>query len=208
MKGSQQSYRKAETDTDSGPSKKNKPRFANLLTRSRSIRVDESAPKTPGRRPSTGLAKLEELNRGDAQSSGRSAPARPEKASRGGLNPPERQADTASIRREKSHGGTMVNSGSLSQVSDASAAIFNNLKQSSSGAAGRLGKAGKGFFGKITRSGSTNERELVNDDSYVCSVINLPLIEQARRTRIAKKLEDCRDKTEFWMPALPYRCIE
>lgn len=102
----------------------------------------------------------------------------------------------------------MVQSGSLSQVSGASAAIFNNLKQSSSGAADRLGKAGKGFFGKITRSGSTNERELMADDHYVCSVINLPLIEQARKTRIAKKLEDCRDKTEFWMPALPYRCID
>ena len=102
----------------------------------------------------------------------------------------------------------MVTSGSLSQVSGASAAIFNNLKQSSNGAADRLGKAGKGFFSKITRSGSTNERELVNDDSYVCSVINLPLIEQARKTRICKKLEDCRDKTEFWMPALPYRSID
>jgi len=102
----------------------------------------------------------------------------------------------------------MVTSGSLSQVSGASAAIFNNIKQSSNGAADRLGKAGKGFFNKITRSGSTNERELINDDSYVCSVINLPLIEQARKTRICKRLEDCRDKTEFWMPALPYRSID
>jgi hypothetical protein len=102
----------------------------------------------------------------------------------------------------------MVPSASLSQVSGASAALFNNIKQSSSGAADRLGKAGKGFFGKITRSGSTNERELINDDNYICSVINLPLIEQARRTRIAKRLDDCKDKTEFWMPALPYRCIE
>lgn len=102
----------------------------------------------------------------------------------------------------------MVASGSLSQVSGASAAIFSNIKSSSSGAADRLGKAGKGFFGKITRSGSTNERELINDDTYACSIINLPLIEQARKSRIAKKLENCRDKTEFWMPALPYRCID
>ncbi|KAJ5180543.1 hypothetical protein N7492_003753 [Penicillium capsulatum] len=202
-------HRKAGTDSESGPSKKNKPRFANLLTRSRSIRVDESTGnRAPGRRPSTGLAKLEEFNRGDMQQPPRSATIRPERATRGGLAPPDKQTDTASIRRERSHGGSMVNSGSLSQVSGASAAIFNNLKQSSSGAADRIGKAGKGFFGKITRSGSTNERELVNDDSYVCSVINLPLIEQARRTRIARKLEDCRDKTEFWMPALPYRCID
>ncbi|PTU16955.1 hypothetical protein P175DRAFT_0120796 [Aspergillus ochraceoroseus IBT 24754] len=115
---------------------------------------------------------------------------------------------STSTRKERSHAGSMVPSGSLSQVSGASAALFNNLKQSSSGAADRLGKAGKGFFGKITRSGSTNEREFMTDDNYVCSVINLPLVEQARRTRIAKHLQDCRDKTEFWMPALPYRCID
>jgi len=36
----------------------------------------------------------------------------------------------------------------------------------------------------------------------------LPLVEQTRKTRIAKRLEDSKDKTEFWMPALPWRCIE
>lgn len=113
-----------------------------------------------------------------------------------------------SAARNKNLGGAMVPSASLSQVSGASAALFNNIKQSSTGAADRIGKAGKGFFGKITRSGSTNERELINDDNYVCSVINMPIIEQARRTRISKRLEDCKDKTEFWMPALPYRCVE
>ncbi|KAJ5166705.1 uncharacterized protein N7482_005486 [Penicillium canariense] len=172
--------RKTNTELDYAPLKKSKPRFANLLTRSRSIRVDESSGnRAAGRRPSTGLAKLEEFNAAEVPSAPRSATTRPERPER-----PERP------------------------VSGASAAIFNNLKQSSSGAADRLGKAGKGFFGKITRSGSTNERELINDDNYVCSVINLPLIEQARKTRIAKKLDACRDKTEFWMPALPYRCID
>ncbi|KAJ5883879.1 uncharacterized protein N7473_010765 [Penicillium subrubescens] len=207
--------KKTNTEMDPAPFKKSKPRFANLLTRSRSIRVDESSGnRAAGRRPSTGLAKLEEFkstessNAPSASSAPRAATARPERPVEGGLYPPPRHADAASLRKEKSHGGSMVNSGSLSQVSGASAAIFNNLKQSSSGAADRIGKAGKGFFGKITRSGSTNERELINDDNYVCSVINLPLIEQARKTRIAKKLDGCRDKTEFWMPALPYRCID
>ena len=197
------------TDMDPAPLKKSKPRFANLLTRSRSIRVDDSSgPRAPGRRPSTGLAKLDEFHSAEASSAPRSATARPERPSEGGLHPPPRHTDAASLRTQRSHGGSMVNSGSLSQVSGASVAIFNNLKQSSSGAADRIGKAGKGFFGKITRSGSTNERELINDDNYVCSVINLPLIEQARKTRIAKTLDGCRDKTEFWMPALPYRCID
>ncbi|KAJ5127322.1 hypothetical protein N7448_008101 [Penicillium atrosanguineum] len=236
--------RKTATDLDP-MQKKTKPRFANLLTRSRSIRVDDSSVnRAAGRRPSTGLAKLEEFNQGESQSqrphrtatantsttstvkptstakptSSAKAPAmtstttttRNERPpTQGGLQPPpHRPADGASLRKERSYGGSMVTSGSLSQVSGASAAIFNNLKQSSNGAADRLGKAGKGFFSKITRSGSTNERELINDDSYVCSVINLPLIDQARKTRICKKLEDCRDKTEFWMPALPYRSID
>ncbi|KAJ6109594.1 hypothetical protein N7486_001829 [Penicillium sp. IBT 16267x] len=227
--------KKASTETDSAPAKKNK-RFANLLTRSRSIRVDESSGnRAPGRRPSTGLAKLEEFSKMDSQrpdvqnptafatqkpttqkpATQKPAPSKPppsattqlERSTRPTGNHLERPVELAPIRKEKP-AGSMTQSSSLSQVSGASAAIFNNLKQSSSGAADRLGKAGKGFFGKITRSGSTNERELITDDSYVCSVINLPLIEQARKTRIAKKLEDCRDKTEFWMPALPYRCID
>ncbi|KAJ5291862.1 hypothetical protein N7478_001113 [Penicillium angulare] len=200
-------HRKASAETDSAPVKKNK-RFANLLTRSRSIRVDESSGnRAPGRRPSTGLAKLEEFHQSDSQAPPQSATVASERSTRVPGKQTERHGDLAPITKQKT-AGSMVQSSSLSQVSGTSAAIFNNLKQSSSGAADRLGKAGKGFFGKITRSGSTNERELMNDDSYVCSVINLPLIEQARKTRIAKRLEDCRDKTEFWMPALPYRCID
>lgn len=67
----------------------------------------------------------------------------------------------------------------------------------------------KGLFGKGTRSGSTTEREpVVDDEHYVLKVINLPLVEQARLTRISKRLEDSRDKTEFWMPAFPWRAID
>ncbi|KAL2857850.1 hypothetical protein BJY01DRAFT_116176 [Aspergillus pseudoustus] len=210
--------KKAGTESDGFNSlRKTKPRFANLLSRSRSIRVDDSSlNRALNRRPSTGLVKLEENMKPDTQESAKSA-HRQERAYKGtangtaGSHVSDRHADLnggSTLRKERSYGGSMVPSASLSQVSGASAALFNNLKQSSSGAADRLGKAGKGFFGKITRSGSTNERELVADDNYVCSVIYLPLIEQARRTRIAKRLEDCRDKTEFWMPALPYRCID
>ena len=81
------------------------------------------------------------------------------------------------------------------------------LKNTSSKAADGLGKAGK-FFVKISRSGSTNSKEHNDDAIYVLQVIRLPLVEQTRRTRIAKRLEDSKDKTEFWMPALPWRCIE
>ncbi|EAW11858.1 putative Rho GTPase activator (Bem2) [Aspergillus clavatus NRRL 1] len=213
-----QEAKKAGSDLEHGnSSKKNKPRFANLLSRSRSIRLDDSAlNRRANRRPSATLMKLEGSHKREVEVPVKTPSSRSDRHAKTTgspavrTHPVDRPAEPGSvpIRKERSHGGSMVPSTSLSQVSGASAALFNNIKQSSSGAADRIGKAGKGFFGKITRSGSTNERELLNDDNYVCSVINLPLIEQARRTRIAKKIEDCRDKTEFWMPALPYRCID
>lgn len=76
-----------------------------------------------------------------------------------------------------------------------------------------LGKAktGGGMFlrglGKIGRSSSNSEKE-VPDADYVLKVINLPLIEQTRITRISKRIEASKDKTEYWMPSLPWRCIE
>ena len=209
--------KKVGTDSESAALKKTKPRFANLLSRSRSIRLDEaSVNRAVNRRPSAGLMKLEQTSKREVDDRPKTPLARQDRSTKGAgnvassANVPERPLESGGVplRKERSYGGTMVSSGSLSQVSGASAALFNNIKQSSTGAADRIGKAGKGFFGKITRSGSTNERELVTDDNYVCSVINLPLMEQSRRTRIAKRLEDCRDKTEFWLPALPYRCVE
>ncbi|TQB73406.1 hypothetical protein MPDQ_005902 [Monascus purpureus] len=185
--------------------KKSKPRFANFLSRSRSIRLDDSAAnRLAARRPSTSFLKLEETTELVTQDPPKSAPLHRDAINRNHII--NRHIEPS--RREKNYAASMNTSSSLSHVSEASAALFSGIKHSSSGAADRIGKAGKGIFGKITRSGSTNERELVNDDNYVCSVINLPLIEQTRRTRISKKLESSRDKTEFWMPALPYRCID
>ncbi len=67
----------------------------------------------------------------------------------------------------------------------------------------------KGLFGKSSRSGSTTEREqAIDDEHYVVKVLNLHLVEQARLTRISKRLEHSRDKTEFWMPAFPWRAID
>lgn len=85
-------------------------------------------------------------------------------------------------------------------------AFFSGLRSSSSRAADLFSK---GLFGKPSRSASTTEREpVVDDEHYVLKVINLPLVEQTRRTRISKRLEDSRDKTEFWMPAFPWRAID
>lgn len=72
-------------------------------------------------------------------------------------------------------------------------------------------KTGGGNFltrlGKMARSSSSHEKE-VPDSEYVLKIINKPLVEQTRITRISKDLSSCRDKTEYWMPSLPWRCIE
>lgn len=82
-----------------------------------------------------------------------------------------------------------------------------------SGSKNVLGKAktGGGMFltrlGKIGRSSSNSEKE-IPDAEYTLKVINLPLVEQTRVTRISKRIEASKDKTEYWMPSLPWRCIE
>lgn len=100
------------------------------------------------------------------------------------------------------------NQASQFQENGSGSGFFSGLKSSGSKAAGMIGK---GLFGKTGRSGSTTERDrepIVDDEHYVLKVINLPLVEQTRRTRICKRLEDSRDKTEFWMPAFPWRAID
>lgn len=84
--------------------------------------------------------------------------------------------------------------------------FLNGLKNSGSRAADMISK---GLFGRSGRSASTSDRDsAVDDEHYVLKVINLPLVEQTRLTRISKRLEDSRDKTEFWMPAFPWRAID
>lgn len=73
----------------------------------------------------------------------------------------------------------------------------------------KMDSARKGIFGKLGRSSSNHETPtIVSNEPYVCKIIHKPLIEQTRLTRISSRLEQSRDKTEFWMPALPWRCIE
>lgn len=86
--------------------------------------------------------------------------------------------------------------------------LLHNIKHTGTKAAGDVGRAGKGFFSKLTRSGSATERDVHTEEQHVFTVINLPLVEQTRVTRITARMELARDKTEFWMPALPWRCIE
>ncbi|KAG9249902.1 Rho GTPase activation protein, partial [Emericellopsis atlantica] len=83
--------------------------------------------------------------------------------------------------------------------------FFSGLKNSSTKAAGMFNR---GFF-KGHRSASTHEHQhSLDDEHYELKVLNLPLAAQTRKTRISKRLEDSRDKTEFWMPAFPWRAID
>ncbi|SPQ18601.1 bb20ae07-2eab-4d11-be54-98f5ee273156 [Thermothielavioides terrestris] len=85
------------------------------------------------------------------------------------------------------------------------AAFFSNLKHSK--AAGIL--SNRFFGGGSSRNEAPAPKEpVVDDEHYVLKVINLPLVEQTRLTRISKRLEHSRDKTEFWMPAFPWRAID
>jgi len=197
------------------PRQKGKSKLGGILTRTKTLKLDDGAKQRP---------QAPEQLKLDSQPDSNHA-----------YEPPLKTAPVKSDHRERAFGGE---SGSASRNRSAdrygrgepmqqrpaqSAAnipsshsfrdgatlhLLSNIQQHGKGVGDRLGKAGKGLFGRITRSGSSNERELVTDDTYVCSTINMPLVKQARKTRIAKRLEKSRDKTEFWMPALPWRCIE
>lgn len=103
--------------------------------------------------------------------------------------------------REHGRSNTTLSSSAKSE----NGGFFGGLKNSASKSSG----FGRGLFSKSNRSySSTNKDAPIDDEHYTIKVINLPLIEQTRATRIAKRLEESRDKTEFWMPAFPWRAID
>ncbi|KAH6648619.1 Rho GTPase activation protein [Truncatella angustata] len=110
-------------------------------------------------------------------------------------------------RPDRDHGHHQNRSHPSSFKDNSGSTFLGNLKNSGSRAADIFSNR---FFGnKSGRSASTTEREhAVDDEHYQLKVLNLPLVEQARKTRISKRLEDARDKTEFWMPAFPWRAID
>ena len=204
--------------------KKPKPRLAGLLTRTRSIRMDDpgrkSKPSTPMRSTGPEIRMQYDGPSEDEnyQVSPKTAPLHQERSYHDlmGSSTRNRSADRKApsnhsqenmpLRRgdKLSNSGLSTSSTGISREG-AGSHLFTNIKNTSNKAAGGLGKASKSIFGKVARSGSSNARE---EERYALRVINLPLVEQTRHTRIASRLEDSKDKTEFWMPALPWRCIE
>jgi hypothetical protein len=109
------------------------------------------------------------------------------------------------------------------------ASLRHDIRNTSTRAADGFGRAAKGLFGKLSTRSNQNEssreareaaeraaRDTARDEAEAqkaaqtksYNVVNLPLEEQTRLTRICKRLEDCKDKTEFWLPAVAYRCID
>lgn len=203
-----------ETAQGSTSKQKNKSKLGGMLTRTKTLRGEENSRQ---RAAPPGSIKVEN-NTAPAEGlepPPKTAPLKSDHRARafGGSNgttPRNRSADRVpqeevkSIRKDPRQTQHMP----LSQSFQGGSNLLSNIHQTGKGVGDRLGKAGKGWFGKVIRSGSGVEREAAPPEEHVVSTINLPLIKQTRRTRIARRLELSKDKTEFWMPALPWRCIE
>jgi hypothetical protein len=195
-----------DTLTGGSNSKKSKQNPFTILHRTRSIKdSDKDNPSPNSKEFAPAPVKVAEPERAQNSTPLKTAPVHLDRSFREMMSSTIRnqsaeryqQRDAPGCRERQNDSNTKILSSSLKE--DKGSAFLSGLKNSSS-------KISKGLFGKNTRS--TNEREPVDDEHYVLKVINLPLVEQTRRTRISKRLEDSRDKTEFWMPAFPWRAID
>ncbi|KAG9241878.1 hypothetical protein BJ878DRAFT_203689 [Calycina marina] len=205
----------SDTNDGTGASnkKKPKPKPFSLLNRTRSVRGDEHSPidSSPSNmQPQADLEKThahkESIKTAPLQQSG------PDRSFRDMMASNIRQHSADRIPTKRDMPGNREPKDWQRQPTSLSSSLreghgfLSNLKSSATKGAGVLGK---GLFGKSGRSGSTIEREpLIDDEHYQFKVINKPLVEQTRITRISKRLETSKDKTEFWMPALPWRAID
>jgi hypothetical protein len=114
--------------------------------------------------------------------------------------------DHDDVRRDRAEQNSVA-SGSFNESRGAQ--LMSNMGSGAMKVGEKLNSARKGLFGKLGRSSSNHERELqIPKEQYQFKIIHTPLVEQTRLTRISSRLENSKDKTEFWMPALPWRCIE
>ncbi|KAK3341682.1 hypothetical protein B0T25DRAFT_350113 [Lasiosphaeria hispida] len=206
----------SSTDYDNAAtSKKGKPKPFTLLSRTRSIkeRDNKDSPSPKDSAPST--ARIAEPERERAYAAApmplRTAPIQAhDRSFREMMSSAVRNhsAERSQVRDISGSNRRDTDSNSRYQPSsykeNSGSTFLSGLKNSK--AAGILSK---GFFGGSGRGDAGSHREpVVDDEHYVLKVINLPLVEQTRKTRISKRLEDSRDKTEFWMPAFPWRAID
>ncbi|KAH8676095.1 hypothetical protein BX600DRAFT_508274 [Xylariales sp. PMI_506] len=216
----------SNTEMEAIGSKKGKPKPFALLSRSRSVKEKEKekekdSPSPKDFPPHSKLQEPERVHTSAGQQPLRTAPvdkeahdrqfrsmvdsaARNHSVDRSGGVP--RDIPNRDIRAEKDRGGQNRSHPSSFKESGSSN-FLSGLKTSGSRAADMLSR---GFFGsKSNKTQAAADREHhVDDEHYQIKVLNLPLIEQTRKTRISKRLEEARDKTEFWMPSFPWRAID
>ncbi|KAJ6446237.1 rho GTPase activator [Purpureocillium lavendulum] len=195
------------------PGKKSKSKSFGILSRTKSARENKGrvSPQPPATVLPATSAKTEPS---DDSAPLRTAPVTQDRAFRDMMNSTTRnRSEDRAVGRETAHAKEYSRERehrhaplSSSRDNSGGSTFLSGLRSSSTRAADMISK---GLFGKSSRSGSTTEREpIIDDEHYVLKVINLPLIEQTRLTRISKRLENSRDKTEFWMPAFPWRAID
>ena len=187
----------------------NKHKFPNILSRSRSIKTEEApALRTQTKPTRRNLAPTRDHV--SPTDNPQTAPLEQDPTFREMMDSSQRNRSADRMAVDSEDEAPKPPSSSSAQGPGLLSGFVDKSTKASSRAAGginRAGKAGNRFLGKFTRSGSSHEREVVPED-YKFKVITLPLVEQTRRTRLKKHMDLARDKTEFWMPALPYRCIE
>ncbi|KAK3329754.1 hypothetical protein B0H66DRAFT_572103 [Apodospora peruviana] len=201
----------SSTEYDTASSKKGKPKPFTLLNRSRSIK-DKDNKDSPSPRDFAGAPiKINEPERAYTAAPLRTAPINAhDRSFRDMMSSAVRNhsAERSQTRDSSVGRGRDQDNHNRFQPSslkeNSGSTFLSGLKNSK--AAGILSK---GFFGSGGRGdGMTHREPVVDDEHYVLKVLNLPLVEQTRRTRISKRLEESRDKTEFWMPAFPWRAID
>ncbi|KAF2854584.1 hypothetical protein T440DRAFT_237032 [Plenodomus tracheiphilus IPT5] len=216
----------APSDPHGDPAKRNtiKPKKPGLLSRSKSIKGDDASStrtklnKAPPAQLSPELAGSWTHNSDGSQL--RTAPMEKGQSWRQNMgigklrtHSADRQDGTRHVQREEDHGPRRDRAEQISLASssynDKGPGLISSLGSGARKMGEKMDSARKGVFGKLGRSSSNHESQtFVSNEPYVCKIIHKPLIEQTRLTRISTRLEQSRDKTEFWMPALPWRCIE
>jgi hypothetical protein len=152
----------------------------------------------------------DELQAGDAQSQGRSQASR-QRTER--LKEKSSAVRNRSLDRQAGNEDSALHGNGQHAHGQHSSIIKTTGSRAVGAAKGLLGKFSKGGGGdtkdpaeRVRQAREEEAQKAARTKSY--RVVNLPLEQQTRLTRICKKLEDCKDKTEFWLPAVAYRCID
>ncbi|KAK3334999.1 putative RhoGAP group protein [Neurospora tetraspora] len=180
--------------------RRSKPKPFTLLSRTRSHKEKEKENQPNSREPVYAPARPGEPDKVYATSAPRTAPIQ-ERTFRDMMVSGPRGHSAERAGGSKHFEG--INRNQSISLKEAGGSLFNGLKESR--AAGFLTKK---LFGSSREDRFAPKEPVIDDEHYVLKVINLPLVEQTRLTRISKRLEDSRDKTEFWMPAFPWRAID